>query len=67
MAILEQLGTFGFVRLLGKSGTLFAGKSWLPKTRIFARKKKKYNCLVCFCILVVVGEEIFKSPIKGLI
>lgn len=38
-----------FVRFLGKSGTLFAGKSWLPTMRIFARKQSvQLSCLLLY-------------------
>lgn len=66
---------FWLVCVLGESGILlFAGKSWLPKTRVFTRKQIK-TCdlsLKNFFFPMVVGGGVFsclaiKSLLKFLI
>lgn len=60
--MLEELGTFWLVYVLGESGSLlFAGKSWLPKTGVFTRKKKSEHVAILFIyiyFLVVVEFSI---------
>lgn len=64
----NSLVLFWFVHFPGKPGTLFAGKSWLPKTRVFARKQNaQLSCSrLRFSGGVGVGEELFQSRMKDL-
>lgn len=44
----NSLVLFWFVHFPGKPGTLFAGKSWLPKMRVFCQKTKCATVLFAF-------------------
>lgn len=59
--MLEQLGTFWLVYVLGESGSLlFAAKSWLPKTGVFTRKKKKSeHVAILFIYIYFFGDGVF--------